>query len=291
MSIKKDYEIYLENQKRFNKKRIGKYWIEQEKRYVEPFQIYGNLYYVGDSWVCVHLVDTGEGLLLIDAGNCGSEAMLIESIWEAGFRPADVKWILLSHGHVDHFGAVNFFRRMFGTQIYMGEPDAEMFLEHPEQSMIQESGNYMDTLFPVDVRIKNGDVLKFGKLEIKTYLVPGHTKGCISCFFDVSNGKVKKRVGYYGGFGFNTLQEDFLREIGDEDLKMRREYLNSIQKVRNEKVDIFIGNHASDVDLLRKKKELQENTGKNPFINEQAWKEFLDKKYKEMEELIAEEMQ
>lgn len=276
MSMKKDYEMYLENQRMLSKKETGKYWIEQEKRYVEPFQIYGNLYYVGDSWVCVHLVDTGEGLLLIDAGNCGSEAMLVEAIWEAGFHPAEVKWILLSHGHVDHFGAVNFFRRMFGTRIYMGKPDAEMFLKYPEQSMIQESGNCTDTLFPVDVQVENGDILKFGQLEIKIFLVPGHTKGCISCFFDVFDRKVKKRVGYYGGFGFNTLQEKFLMEIGDKDLKMRREYLNSIQKVRNEKVDIFIGNHTSNVELLKKKRELKENPRKNPFVNEQAWKKFLD---------------
>ena len=39
---------------------------------MKPFQIYGNLYYVGDSWVCVHIIDTGKGLLMFDAGNCGA---------------------------------------------------------------------------------------------------------------------------------------------------------------------------------------------------------------------------
>ena len=74
---------------------------------MQPFQIYGNLYYVGDSWVCVHIVDTGNGLLMFDAGNCGAQAMLIHAIWELGFNPADVKWLILSHGHVDHFGAAH----------------------------------------------------------------------------------------------------------------------------------------------------------------------------------------
>lgn len=94
----------------------GKFWFNQESRYVEPCQIYGNLYYVGDSWVCVHIVNTGDGLLMFDVGNCGAEAMLIHSIWKLGFDPVDVKWIILPHGPVDHFGAVNFSKRIFGTK-------------------------------------------------------------------------------------------------------------------------------------------------------------------------------
>lgn len=116
--------------------------------------------------VCVHIVDTGEGLLMFDAGNYGAQAVLIQSIWEMGFNPADVKWIILSHGHVDHFGAVNFLKNMFGTKIYMGEPDVKMFREHPELTMIQESGNCMDTLFHVDVAVKEGDIRTFGNTTV-----------------------------------------------------------------------------------------------------------------------------
>lgn len=235
MSIKSDYQEYLEKKKTISEKRTGKFWMNQEERYVKPFQIYGNLYYVGDSWVCVHIVDTGEGLLMFDAGNCGATAMLVQSIWEMGFNPADVKWIILSHGHADHFGAVNFFKRMFGTKIYMGEPDVKMFHKNPELALIQESGNCMDELFDVDVAIKEGDVLRFGNTEIEFHLVPGHTKGCIACFFDVTDRNEKKRVGYYGGFGFNTLQTDYLKEIGDAAFEARKEYHWSLASVRDQK--------------------------------------------------------
>lgn len=282
MSIKSDYETYLEKKRKFKEKPIGHFWNNQEKRYVKPFQIYGNLYYVGDSWVCVHLLDTGDGLLLFDAGNCGAEAMLIQAIWEMGFNPADVKWIILSHGHVDHFGAVNFFKRMFGTKIYLGAPDAKMFQEHPELSMVQESSDYMDELFDIDYEIQEGDVLKFGKTEIKFYLVPGHTKGCISCFFNITDGKESKRVGYYGGFGFNTLQKEFLEEIGDSAYEARKDYLKSLEKVKNEKVDIFMGNHTANVDLVNKCSAKLEHPEKNPFINQNAWKVYLDTKREEL---------
>ena len=92
--------------------------------------------------------------------------------------------------------------------------------------MIQESPNCMDALFAPDEEIQDGDVMRFGNTEIQFYLVPGHTEGCIACFFDVKEGEETKRAGYYGGFGFNTLQEEYLKEIGDTDFTMRRRYLN-----------------------------------------------------------------
>lgn len=278
MSIKTEYEKFINQGQHIREQFMGDIWFDQERRYVKPFKIYGNLYYVGDSWVCVHIVDTGKGLLMFDAGNSGAQAMLIQCIWEMGFNPADVKWIILSHGHMDHFGAVNFFKNMFGTKIYMGEPDAKMFQTNPELSFIHECGNCTQELFEVDEVIKEGDVLTFGNTTIEFYLVPGHTRGCIACFFDIFEGKEKKRVGYYGGFGFNTLQEDYLKEIGDTKYQMREEYLKSLEKVRDQKVDIFMGNHTANVDLVEKRKYMLAHPGENPFIDENAWRKYLDMK-------------
>ena len=281
MSLKSDYNDFITYKDRLLCDKTTKYWINQEERYIEPFQIFGNLYYVGDTWVCVHIVDTGAGLLMLDAGNCGNTALLIESIWEMGFRPEDVKWIILSHGHADHFGAVGFFRRMYGTKIYMGEPDVRMFENNPEQSVIQATGNVMESLFEVDYEIKDGDVLTFGNTTIRFYLVPGHTKGCIACF-DVTDGKCTKHAGYYGGFGFNTLQKEFLEDIGDYEYVARREYAQSIDKVIDEPVDIFVGNHTSNVDLINKRNYMIEHPGSNPFIDSTAWKKYLGNKKKEL---------
>ena len=71
---------------------------------VAPFRIADNLYYVGNSDVSCHLVDTGEGLLLLDTSYSSAAYLLLESIRSLGFDPKDVKWILHSHGHIDHFG-------------------------------------------------------------------------------------------------------------------------------------------------------------------------------------------
>jgi len=279
MGIRQQYEAYLARREELKKDRMSGIWLNQESRYVHPFQLYGNVWYVGDDWVCVHLIDTGDGLLLIDSGNCGATAMLVNAIWEAGFDPAGVKWIVHSHGHLDHIGGANFFKRMFGTKLYLGEPDARMFREQPEISAIYDTHDDCDDIFVPDYEIQDGDVLTFGKVTMTFYLVPGHTAGCVAIFFDMDGPEGIKRCGYYGGFGFNTLQKDYLIEIGDPEFKTRQTYLDSLAKVRGQKVEVFLGNHCINNDTLgRREKQLADPTGPNPFVDDRAWAAYLDEK-------------
>ena len=263
-----------------------KYFLDQESRYVHPFRIFGNVWYVGDSWVCVHLIDTGDGLLLLDGGNIGATAMLVNAIWEAGFNPADVRWMVLSHGHLDHIGGAVFFRKMFGTKIYLGEPDARNYREHPELSLVQDSGSLGHDVFEVDHEITDGETIRFGNTEIQFFLVPGHTDGVISAFFDVADGDRTIRAGYYGGFGFNTLQKSYLDDIGDTEYEMRKTYLKSLEKVRNQHVDLFLGNHCVNNDTLGRAQRLRAGD-KDAFIDDKAWGEYLDSKKKALLELMS----
>lgn len=288
MSMRSDYETYLARREALKTDPHGNIWLDQWSRYVPPFNLYGPIWYVGDSWVCVHLIDTGDGLLLIDSGNCAATPMLIQSIWEAGFNPRDVKWIVYSHGHVDHIGGANFFRQMFGTKLYMGQPDARNMRERPELILIHESTDLNDTLFEVDHEITDGETLTFGNLTMTFYLCPGHTEGVIATFFDVDGPEGVKRCGYYGGFGFNTLQKDYLIEVGDTGYKTRDIYLQSLAKVRDQKVEIFLGNHCINNDTLgRRKKQIENPDGPNPFVDDQVWGRYLDEKRDALLEFMA----
>ena len=283
MGMEQDYKAYAQRREEMATTHFGPLWLNQEKRYVHPFRIFGNIWYVGDSWVCVHLIDTGDGLLLIDSGNAGATALLVQAIWEAGFNPADVKWIIHSHGHLDHSGGANFFKRMFGTKLSLGEPDAIMFREKPWISAIQNAYNDCDALFTPDYEIKEGDVLTFGNTTMEFYLVPGHTDGCVAIFFDAHEGDKTVRCGYFGGFGFNTMQKDYLIEIGDPEYKTREIYLQSLAKVRNQKVELFLGNHCINNDTLgRRQRQLDHPDGPNPFLDSELWGQYLDQKRDEM---------
>lgn len=288
MSVIQEYEAYARRRAVLDADPRGEIWTCQERRYVPPFRIFGNVWYVGDDWVCVHLIDTGDGLLLIDSGNCGATAMLVNAIWEAGFKPADVKWIIHSHGHVDHVGGANFFQRMFGTELYLGEPDARMYREQPALSAIQDAHCDRDAIFMPDYEIRDGDVLRFGNTVMEFFLVPGHTDGCLAIFFDAREEGRTCRCGYYGGFGFNTLQESYLGEFGIDAAQARQTYLNSLAKVRDQKVDIFLGNHCINNDTMgRRQRQLDAPDGPNPFIDSHAWANYLDMKKAELLALMS----
>ena len=282
MSMKKDYEDFLAKKEVFFLRPISKMWKNQEKRYIKPFNMFGNLYYVGESWVCVYLIDTGDGLLLLDAGNYDTSGMLINAVWEAGFNPANIKWVVLSHGHSDHIGSANFLKNMFGCKLFLGKPDAEMFKNNPEFSYIQYNSNIVDELFEPDATINDGDVLNFGNTEIRFVLVPGHSAGTIACFFDVADGKEAKRAGFYGGFGLNTLARDYLQEIGDKNYKMRKIYLSSLEKVMDENVDIFLANHTHHNNIIEKRESQIKHPDTNPHIDAGEWKRYLGLKKEEI---------
>lgn len=288
MNYKEQYELHMQEFGKLKNSDTAHLWINQAKRYVKPFQIYGNLYYVGDSDICMHIIDTGNGLILCDAGNYGAEGMLVNAIWEAGFNPYDIKWLLLSHGHMDHIGCAEFFRTMYGCKIYLGEPDARMFREQPELSLVGTTPSCTYQLFEPDEVIRDGDVRTFGNTTIEFYLVPGHTPGTLAYFFDVTDGIEKKRAGYYGGFGFNTLTKEHLLQAGDPELKTRAIFQESLTKVRNQHVDIFMGNHTINNQLLEKRKKMLEDPNKNPFIDDKLWGAYLDEKLKALLKLCEE---
>ena len=64
------------------------------------------------------LVTNGEGVLLIDAGFPGSRDDVLDSMRQLGFGVDDLRGILLTHAHIDHFGSAIWFAKTYGTPVY-----------------------------------------------------------------------------------------------------------------------------------------------------------------------------
>lgn len=75
------------------------------KQRMKPFTIWGNLKFTGSIPSSCHIIDSGEGLIMIDPGLPETFYLTLESLWELGYRPDDIKIILHTHGHYDHAGA------------------------------------------------------------------------------------------------------------------------------------------------------------------------------------------
>ena len=65
-------------------------------------------------------------------------------------------------------------------------------------------------------------------------------------------------------------------------------YLDSLAKVRNEKVEIFLGNHCINNDTLgRRQKQMEDPDGPNPFVDSTVWGAYLDEKAAALRAFIA----
>ncbi len=274
------YEQYLENRRNSNVD--GDPNKSLSDPYVAPFRMAGNIWYIGDKRVCSHLIDTGDGLIVIDTGFPRTEFLIFQSIWEAGFDPKDIKIILHSHGHGDHYGATEPLVSMFGCKTYVGEADAKLFRERPERfSHFHETPVRM---FVPDVELKDGDVVKLGNTTITCIATPGHSPGVFSFFFDtVEDGKTY-RAGTFGGAGFNTLYKEAYRKSGYPETT-QQDFLHSVNKVIDEKVDIVLENHPAST-FPKRKKTLADPLGPNPFIDPAEWHKNIERLRTRITELI-----
>ena len=73
---------------------------------VAPFQISGNLYYVGSRDLASYLVVTPKGNILVNANLESSPPLIRKSVEQLGFKWSDTKILLTAHAHFDHSGGL-----------------------------------------------------------------------------------------------------------------------------------------------------------------------------------------
>ena len=95
--------------------------IEAQRK--KPFKVFDNVWYVGFQTVSVYLVSTSDGLVLIDAGYAQTVDWLLENIRAAGFDPANVKYIFVTHSHVDHASGAARMKQATGARVGLSAED------------------------------------------------------------------------------------------------------------------------------------------------------------------------
>lgn len=253
---------------------------------VKPFQITDNVWYVGNSQVASHLIDTGDGLVLLDTGWPSTLYLLLESIRDAGFRPAEIRYLLHSHAHVDHIGGTRRMMQKYGCRTMLGENDQILLKAHNAQNLCGYYHCEEIADFEITDPISQSETFRLGNTEFQFVNAPGHTPGTLGIFFNSSWRGRPCRVGMHGGVGQNTLESVFLKTYSI-DPKMREAYADSLQRLMKQHVDVALGNHPAQLRVLERRSRLQND--ENPYFDDSIWPNFLKDQMRRYERMMRED--
>lgn len=262
-------------------KRFHEPWTLAQK----PFKVIENLYFVGNTWVSAYLIDTPEGLILIDCAYEENLYLLVHAVHALGFDPRDIRHLLISHGHFDHCGAARSLQELSGCQVWLSEKDAYFFTERRDLILYEDRV----PAFRIDHCYDYEKPFAFGGMTIRPVLCTGHTPGTTSFFFDVTHNGRRLTVAMHGGLGTNTLSKEALTASGWP-LSFQQGYLDMLRELKERPVDVLIPSHAGHAKSYPFFAIAAGDNGTGEgFIRPGAWREMLESKEQEMLELLERE--
>src|SRR5262249_12360080 len=128
------------------------------------------------------------------------ESVLLPAFKKAGLDPAQVKVILVAHGHADHFGGSAYFQDHFGSKVYVSAADWNIMENPPARGRAGRGPAGPPTPIPKhDGEIKDGVPIALGDLKVTPIAVPGHTPGSMGFIFPVKDNGKSHVAAMFGG--------------------------------------------------------------------------------------------
>jgi hydroxyacylglutathione hydrolase len=123
-------------------------------------------YLIGDT-------ESGDGLVIDPAANTKDIIAVAEE------NNITIKYIVNTHGHVDHIGGNADMKEKTGAEIIIHEGDADMLVSTPEAMLRMFQAKSSP---PADITVKDGDTITVGKVKLNVIHTPGHSPGGMSLY-------------------------------------------------------------------------------------------------------------
>lgn len=135
----------------------------------------GRIERVIDGYVSAFVIEGVEGVVLVDSGMDPEASAIRTALARRGYGPADVRAIVLTHGHGDHIGGAAAF------------PDALLLALGPDVDLAEGTRVADNALSrgqepsPTGLRVtrglRDGDSIDIGSVHLEAFAVPGHSLG------------------------------------------------------------------------------------------------------------------
>lgn len=223
----------------------------------EPGQAFDNLYFVGGAWVSAWALTTSEGIILIDAlDNEAEAAALIEGGFKKlGLDPAQIKYIVVTHAHGDHYGGAPYLAGKYKARVVMSEADWRQ-----TETQLEFNSPHWGPVPKRDISVVDGERLRLGDTTVTLNVTPGHTLGTLTPVFEVRSGGQAHRALLWGGTAFNF----------GKDIPRLEMYIAATQRMAKQAhvlpVDVMISNHSGYDGTPAKLETRRKDPASNPFV-------------------------
>jgi metallo-beta-lactamase class B len=208
----------------------------RESWHAEPMKVFDNFYFVGMTEFSAWAVTTSEGIIVIDPlFDYSVEDEVVDGLRKLKLDPADIEYVLVSHGHLDHVGGAKLLQERFGARVLLSAADWDL-LERDNPPWKPRR----------DMEITDGMKLTLGDTTLTMYHTPGHTNGTVSTLIPLRDGTARHVGALWGGTLFNF----------GPDAARFRSYAESAAKFREiaeaAGADVLLSNHT-DYDGTKEK--------------------------------------
>jgi metallo-beta-lactamase class B len=241
-----------------------------------PYQVIGNVHYVGTNQIAQFLITTPAGHILLDSGFEDSVPRLRENVVALGFRFEDIKLVLTSHAHIDHVQGHALVRRLTGARVVASARDAaDLQTGGKDESVF--GGTYDWAPCPVDRVVADGETVTLGGTTLTAHLTPGHTRGAVTWTMQVarpgaepgarpldvvffSSASILPGVKLVGNERYPAIADDFAR---------------SYATWKALPCDVFLGVHGMFYGMEDKRARQRAGAATNPFIDPAGYRAFI----------------
>jgi metallo-beta-lactamase class B len=250
---------------------------------IPPTRIFDSVFAIGNSGTTVYVIRTSSGLLMIDAlgGNDAAstsaqvESQLLPGFAKLGLDPSQVKVILVTHGHADHYGGASYFQERYGSKVYLSAADWSVMENPPARGRGGRGPAGPPTPLPKhDMEMRDGETITLGDVNVRAFAVPGHTPGAMGFIFPVKDRGQAHVAALFGGA---WLLPQILSDEALTTFQMSVQHFK--EATRRAKVDVLLQNHMLMDPLQDKLEKMTARSpgDRNPFIVGAAqYQKFLD---------------